>query len=127
MKQIHAPGAPNAIGPYCHAVAAGDLVFCSGQLALDPATMKLAGTDIEAQTIQVFKNISAVLDAAGLTLDAVVKTTVFLKSMADFPVLNRVYQEQFKEHKPARTTVEVARLPMDALVEIECIAARGER
>ncbi|MFH1156751.1 MAG: RidA family protein [Pseudomonadota bacterium] len=122
MKQIHSKTAPAAIGPYCHGIITGNLMFCSGQTPLDPVTMKLVGGDIEAQTRQVFENISAVLEAAGLTLDAVVKTTVFLRNMADFPKMNGVYQEHFKEHRPARSTVEVSGLPMGAMVEMECIA-----
>jgi 2-iminobutanoate/2-iminopropanoate deaminase len=122
MKAVVSEKAPAAIGPYCHAVVTGGLVFCSGQLGLDPLTMKLAGTDIETQTRQVFKNLSAVLESAGTGLRAVVKTTVFIKNMTEFPKLNSVYQEHFPNHRPARSTVEVARLPMDGLVEIECVA-----
>lgn len=123
MKQINAPQAPNAIGPYCHAVVVGSLMFCSGQIPLDPSTMKLVGSDIDAQTRQVFSNIKAVLSSQGRALNHVVKSTVFLKSMDDFAGMNKVYQEAFGDHKPARSAVQVAKLPMDALVEIECIVS----
>jgi len=124
MKNITTDAAPAAIGPYSQALEHGGLVFCSGQIALDPTTAAMVGDDIATQTEQVFKNVRAVLEAANLSLSNVVKTTVFLGSMDDFPEMNRVYAEVFGEHKPARSTVEVAKLPKDARVEIECIAAR---
>ena len=125
MKTIATSHAPAAIGPYSQAQDLGDLVFCSGQIPLDPATMQLVGPGIEAQTRQVFTNMTAVLAAAGLSLTHVVKTTVFLQSMDEFKAMNAVYAECFGDHAPARSTVEVAKLPLDARVEIECIAARA--
>ncbi len=122
MKLINADKAPAAIGPYCHAVVAGSLVFCSGQLGLDPDTMEFTGDSVEVQTGQVMENIKIVLEKAGTTMDKIIKTTVFLKNMNDFPAMNRVYEKNLAGHKPARAAVEVSRLPKDALVEIECIA-----
>ncbi|HHS14058.1 MAG TPA: RidA family protein [bacterium] len=116
--------APSAIGPYSQAVRirAGDLIFTAGQLPMDPKSGSLIDGDIEAQTVRVLENIKAVLEAAGSGLDQVVKTTVFLKSMDDFPRMNTVYGTFFKENPPARSAVEVSRLPRDARIEIECIA-----
>lgn len=114
--------APGAIGPYSQAVKAGGMVFCSGQIPIDPATGAFVSEDIAAQTRQVLVNLSAVLDAAGSSLGEVVKTTVFLADMEDFAAMNAVYAEFFNENKPARATVQAARLPKDARVEIECIA-----
>ncbi|MFI5336542.1 MAG: RidA family protein [Opitutales bacterium] len=125
MKIISAPQAPAAIGPYSHAIEAGPFLFCSGQIPLDPATGKLVADDIEAQTRQVFANIKAVLGAAGLNLNHVVKSTVFLKDMADFGKVNPLYEAAFAPHKPARSTIQVAKLPADARIEIEVIACRG--
>jgi len=122
MEIIKTTDAPKAIGPYSQAVTAGDLVFCSGQIPLDPATMTLVGDTVAEQTTQVLKNLAEVLKAAGSGLGKVVKTTVFLKDMNDFVDMNNVYAEFFGDHKPARATVEVARLPKDVLVEIECTA-----
>ncbi|SPD73442.1 Enamine/imine deaminase [uncultured Desulfobacterium sp.] len=123
MDTITSENAPAAVGPYSQAIRAGDFLFCSGQIGLDPHTKMLAGKDIRAQTVQVFKNIRAVLNAAGLDLKDTVKTTVFLKSMDDFPIVNDIYGREMGGHRPARSTVEVARLPLNALIEIECIAA----
>lgn len=125
MKPIHAPAAPAAIGPYAHAIAAGPFVFCSGQTPIDPATGKLLAGDIEAQTRRVLDNLAAVLAAAGLTLQDVAKTTVFLKDMGDFARMNAVYAAAFAPHKPARSTIQVAQNPLDARIEIECIACRA--
>ena len=125
MRIISTTDAPQAIGPYSQAVSAGDMVFCSGQVPLDPQTMKLIDGDIAAQTRQVFSNLSAVLTAAGLSLQEVVKTTVFLQDMGDFPEMNAVYKECFGSHKPARATIEVAKLPLGAGVEIEATAVRS--
>jgi 2-iminobutanoate/2-iminopropanoate deaminase len=122
MEIIKTNQAPKAIGPYSQAVAAGNLVFCSGQIPLDPVTMTLVGDTVAEQTTQVLKNLAEVLNAAGSCLDKVVKTTVFLKDMNDFVEMNKVYAEFFGDQKPARATVEVARLPKDVSVEIECIA-----
>jgi len=124
METIKTTSAPAAIGPYSQAKAIEGLVFCSGQVPLYPATMKLVDGGIEAQTRQVLRNVQAVLDAAGLGLANVVKTTVFLQDMTEFAAMNTVYGECFGDHAPARSTVEVAKLPLGAKVEIECIAAR---
>lgn len=119
-----AEGAPAAIGPYSHgAVCDGMPVFLSGQIALDTAGMFLGGSAAE-QTTAVFRNIRAVLAAQGLTLNDVVKTTVYLTNMGDFREMNAVYGSEFGDHRPARTTVEVSRLPKDAIVEIEVIACK---
>lgn len=123
MKQIIATThAPKAIGPYSQAVAWNGLVFLSGQIPVEPSTGRLVEGDIAAQTEQVLTNLQAVLLAAGSSLDRVVKTTVFLKDMADFPRMNEVYAKFFPEDPPARSTVEAARLPRDVHVEIDCIA-----
>jgi len=122
MKQIYAKNAPAAIGPYCHAIVHGNMVFCSGQIPLDPETMEIVGTHIEEQTARVMKNIEIVLSKVGTSLDKIVKTTIFLNTMDDFTGMNRVYEEYLAGHKPARSAFEVGRLPKDALVEIECIA-----
>ena len=122
MDIITSDNAPAAMGPYSQAVRAGDFLFCSGQIGIDPHTKKLAGDDIKTQTVQVFRNIRAVLNAADLNLKDIAKTTIFLKSIDDFPVVNDIYGMEFGSHKPARSTVEAARLPLNALIEIECIA-----
>ena len=122
MKALHADDAPQAIGPYCHAMKAAGLMFCSGQTPLDPSTMELVGTTIEEQTARVLENLNIVLQAEGLTLQDVVKTTVFLKDMADFQGMNTVYEAAFEGHQPSRTTIAVKQNPLDALVEIECVA-----
>ncbi|MCW8850219.1 MAG: RidA family protein [Melioribacteraceae bacterium] len=122
MDAIYIKGAPKAIGPYCHAMKVGSLLFCSGQTPLDPLTMELVGSNIEEQTEQVLNNISVVLRGVGLSLRNIVKTTVYLKDMQDFQGMNKAYEEIFNGHKPARTTIAVKQNPLDALVEIECIA-----
>ena len=116
--------APEAIGPYSQGVIveSSRLVFTAMQIPLDPTTNHLVEGDIEVQTIRVIENIKAVLEAAGIGLDTVVKTTVFLKEMDDFSVMNRIYGKYFEENPPARSAVEVARLPKDALIGMECIA-----
>ncbi len=119
---VRTDGAPAPVGPYSQAVVVGDLVFAAGQIALVPGTKELAGDDIRAQTRQVLENLKAVLEAAGSGLDKAVKTTVFLKNVDDFAAMNEVYGEYFAKEPPARSAVEVARLPFGALVEIECIA-----
>ena len=116
---------PKAIGPYSQAIKANGLVFLSGQIPLDPATQQLITGDVAAQTERVLQNIAAVLDAAGTSLARVVKTTVFLKNMNDFAAMNEVYGRHFAAEPPARSTVEVARLPKDVLVEIDVIALKG--
>ena len=122
MEAINVQEAPDAIGPYCHAMKAGNLLFCSGQTPLDPDTMKLVGTTIEEQTKRVLINLSIVLGEVGLSLNNVVKTTVYLKNMSDFQGMNKVYEEIFHGHKPSRTTISIKQNPLDALVEIECVA-----
>lgn len=114
--------APKAIGPYCHAMQTGNLVFCSGQTPLDPKTNKLVGKDIQEQTTRVLQNLNLVLSGLGLSLQNIVKTTVFLKDMADFQGMNEIYAQMFEGHRPARTTIAIKQNPLDALVEIECIA-----
>ncbi len=124
-KEILTKEAPAPIGPYSQAIDAGSFVFCSGQIPLDPNSGEIIGTgDVEAQTRQVMKNIAAVLKQAGADFNKVVKTTIFLKNMGDFPKVNSIYGEFFQAPYPARSTVEVARLPKDVLVEIEVIIAR---
>ena len=123
MKEtISASGAPAAIGPYSHAVRVGQLLFTSGQIALDPSTGKLAGESIQCQTEQVLKNLESVLATAGLTIEHVVKTTIFLTDLADFATVNAIYGARFPAEPPARSCVQVAGLPAGAKVEIELIA-----
>lgn len=122
MQTVHTSRAPAAIGPYSQAVVAGGFVFTSGQIALNPATGVLVGADAAAQARQVFANLAAVLQASGCGFAEVVKTTVYLADMNDFAAVNAVYAEAFGEHKPARSTVQAARLPKDARVEVDCIA-----
>ena len=122
MKIISTKDAPAAIGPYSQAVRAGNLLFTSGQIALDANGQLVAG-GIEEQTHQVFRNLQAILREAGASLNDVVKATVFLKDMNQFGIVNEIYASYFGEHKPARSTVEVSRLPKDVLVEIELICA----
>ncbi len=114
--------APGAIGPYSQAVKAGNMVFCSGQIPIDPTTGEFVSNNVAEQTHQVLINLSAVLEAAGTSLSNVVKTTVFLADMNDFTAMNEIYAEFFSDNKPARATVQAARLPRDARVEIDCIA-----
>ncbi len=122
---IHTENAPAAVGPYSQAIRMGDLILTSGQIPLDPATGALVEGDIAAQTHQVFRNIGAVLEAAGLTFSNVLKTTVFLADIADFNAVNEVYAGYFKQPYPARSAVQVAALPKGARVEIECICSDG--
>lgn len=121
-KVVHTTQAPEAIGPYSQAVVAGDMVYTSGQIAIDPSCGEVKAATIEEQTEQVMKNLKAVLEAAGSSLEKAVKTTCFLKSMADFAAFNEVYARYFTG-KPARSCVAVAALPKDVLVEVEVIAA----
>ena len=118
--------APAPVGPYSQAVVAGGFVFASGQAALDPETGKLIGKDVAEQTERVLRNLRAVLEAAGSGLDRVVKSNVYLADMNDFAAMNEAYGRFFPERPPSRTTVQAARLPLDALVEIEMIALAGE-
>ena len=122
MEPINVKNAPDAIGPYCHAMKTGNLVFCSGQTPLDPDTMKLVGMSINKQTERVLINLTIVLAEVGLSLKDIVKTTVYLKNMSDFQGMNEIYEKMFNGHKPSRTTISVKQNPLDALVEIECIA-----
>jgi 2-iminobutanoate/2-iminopropanoate deaminase len=121
---IVAEKAPKALGPYSVAIQTDGFVFCSGQLGLDPATGELVAAEVEAQTRQALTNLKHVLEAAGSNLEKVVKTTVFLKDMADFPKMNAVYGEFFSANPPARSTVAVAGLPKGGMVEIEVVALR---
>jgi len=121
-KVVQTEKAPKAIGPYSQAIRTDAMVFTAGQIALDPATMELIPGGVEEQTRQVLTNLSHVLEAAGSSLGHVVKTTVFLKDMADFPKMNAVYSEFFAENPPARSTIAVAGLPKGGLVEIEAVA-----
>ena len=124
MKQsLSPPGAPKAIGPYSSALRAGQLFFVSGQVPFDPATGRMVEGDFAAQTLRVLQNIGALLEAGGLSYHQVVRTTVFLADMDDFAVMNDVYRTFFKEPFPARSTVQAARLPRDARIEIDAIAS----
>ncbi|MEW5928185.1 MAG: RidA family protein [Gemmatimonadota bacterium] len=125
LEKVQTGGAPAAIGPYSQAIVHGGLVYTAGQIPLDPASMQMVEGDVAAQTERVMQNLSAVLEAAGASLGAVIKTTVFLSDMNDFAATNEVYGRWFGGHAPARSTVQVARLPRDARVEIECIAVAG--
>ncbi|GAB7080995.1 RidA family protein [Megalodesulfovibrio paquesii] len=124
MQFLHTDKAPKAIGPYSQSVVAGGFLFMSGQIPLIPGTTELAGTDIESQTRQVLANIAAVLESAGCTPADVIQSRVFLADLKDFQAMNALYATFFGEHKPVRTTVQVAGLPMGALVEIECLAEK---
>lgn len=121
-KSIFTEKAPKAIGPYSQAISSGNMIFTSGQLGIDPETGDFVKGTIQDETRQALNNLKAVLEAAGATLNDVVKTTVFIKDMNQFSLINEVYSEFFNEHKPARSCVEVARLPKDGNVEIEAIA-----
>ena len=121
---IIAPKAPKAIGPYSVAIETDGFLFCSGQTGIDPATGELVSPDLEAQTRQVLTNLKSVLEAAGSSLEQVVKTTVFLREMADFPKMNAIYAEFFPSNPPARSTIAVAGLPKGGVVEIEAIAVK---
>lgn len=121
-KSIFTEKAPKAIGPYSQAISSGNMIFTSGQLGIEPETGDFVKGTIQDETRQALNNLKAVLEAAGATLNDVVKTTVFIKDMNQFSLINEVYSEFFNEHKPARSCVEVARLPKDGNVEIEAIA-----
>lgn len=121
MKVVHTKNAPEAIGPYSQGLIVNNMFYSSGQIPLKPDGQMVDG-DVQAQTHQVFANLKAVLEEAGSSLEKVVKATVFIKNMDEFPLINEVYGTYFSDHKPARSTVEVARLPKNALVEIEVIA-----
>ncbi|MEF9935272.1 MAG: RidA family protein [Clostridium sp.] len=121
-KIINTSNAPAAIGPYSQAVKVGDMLFTSGQIPLDPATGELVNSNIEEATRRALDNLKAIVEAGGSSLDKVIKTTVFLKDMDDFVVVNGIYAEYFTVEMPARSAVQVARLPKDSLIEIEAIA-----
>lgn len=123
LAPVTSASAPAAIGPYSQAVQVGNLLFCSGQIALDPKTMQMVGTTAAEQADQVLKNLAEVLKAGGASLAHVARTTIYLVSMADFAAVNEVYGRHFGDHKPARATVAVKELPKAGLVEIDCIAA----
>lgn len=123
LERVQTDSAPAAIGPYSQAMKLNDLVFTAGQIPLDPGSMELVGgDDVAAQTGQVMENLRAILEASGAGLETVLKTTVFLVDMGDFAAMNEVYGRFFQDHRPARSTVEVSRLPKDARVEIDAIA-----
>jgi 2-iminobutanoate/2-iminopropanoate deaminase len=122
LRPVHSAGAPQAIGPYSQAIAANGFLFTAGQIALDPATMEVVAGDVAAQTRRVLANLDAVLSEAGCRWGDVVKTTVFLRTMDDFAAMNAVYAEHLGDAKPARSTVAVAGLPRNVLVEIELVA-----
>jgi 2-iminobutanoate/2-iminopropanoate deaminase len=125
IQTVSTEKAPKALGPYSQALRAGGFIWCSGQIPINPATNAIEATTIEDQTRQAISNLKNVLEAAGSSLSNVVKTTVFIKDMNDFAALNGVYAEMFGDTKPARSCVEVARLPKDVKVEIECVAVEG--
>ena len=122
IKRVETPNAPAAIGPYSQGIIANGFVYTAGQIPLDPATGELVQGDIATQTKRVMESLKAILEQAGASLQTVVKTTVFLKSMDDFAAMNTVYAEYFGDHKPARSTVQAAKLPRDVNVEIEAVA-----
>ena len=124
LKVVQTDRAPKAIGPYSQAIVSGDLIFCAGQVALDPKSGELVSGDIREQTRRVIDNLAAVLAAAGSGLDRVTKTTVFLTDFAEFAAMNEVYAERFGAHRPARSTVQISTLPRGARIEVECIAVR---
>ena len=124
-KQIKTANAPQAIGPYSQGIVIEKLIFTSGQIAINPKTNTLTEGGVIEQTIQVFENLRAILDSEGSNFDNIVKTSIFLKHMSDFNVLNQIYAEYFKEPYPARSCLEVSNLPKDALVEIEVIAYKN--
>ncbi len=122
MQIISTPNAPAAVGPYSQAVRTGNLLFCSGQIPINPASGKIEATEVEGQATQVLANVKALLGGAGLEMNNVVKATMFLQDMGDFAKVNVLYEAAFAGHKPARSTIQVAKLPLGSLVEIEVIA-----
>jgi 2-iminobutanoate/2-iminopropanoate deaminase len=122
MNAIVTDKAPSAIGPYSQGMKTGNIIFFSGQLGIDPSTGKIAAEDVKSQAIQVLKNVKGLLESQGLTMNSVIKATMFLADMNDFKEVNAIYETAFGSHRPARSTIQVARLPLDARVEIECIA-----
>lgn len=125
LEPVSTAAAPAAIGPYSQAIKTGGMVYCSGQIALDPASGQMVGATAAEQTVRVLDNLAAVLQAAGSGFDRVVRTTIFLVSMADFAAVNEAYGRRFAAHKPARATVAVKELPKGGLVEIDCIAVQS--
>ncbi|MGD8277323.1 MAG: RidA family protein [Gemmatimonadota bacterium] len=125
IGRVQTASAPAAIGPYSQGIRIGELVFTAGQIPLDPATMEMVGSTIAEQTDRVMRNLQAILEEAGASLGSVVKTTVYLADMGEFAAMNEVYARWFGEHKPARATVQVGRLPKDAKVEIDAVARIG--
>jgi len=126
LSLIVTSDAPSAIGPYSQGIVYGDLIFTAGQIPLDPESMTVVDGGIEEQAERVMANLAGVVTAAGSSLGQVIKTTCFLADLGDFPTFNAVYARWFGDHKPARSTVQVAKLPLGVLVEVECIARRGE-
>ena len=124
LEQIATDRAPKAIGPYSQAIRSGDLIFCAGQVGLDPATGEAVQGDVKAQTARILDNLAGVLAAAGSDLAHVLKTTVFLTDMGDFAAMNEIYAQKFGDHRPARSTIGIAALPRGLRVEIECIATK---
>jgi 2-iminobutanoate/2-iminopropanoate deaminase len=125
IERVETGSAPAAIGPYSQGMKVGGLIFTAGQIPLDPATMQMVGETIAEQTDRVMRNLQAILETAGASLASVVKTTVYLADMGEFAAMNEVYARWFGEHKPARSTVQVGRLPKDAKVEIDAVARIG--
>ena len=125
LKEIRTGDAPAPVGPYSQAIAVDRFVFCSGQVALDPKSGNMVGKTAEEQAVQVMDNMKNVLSAAGCSLHDIIKTTIFLKDLSSFAAVNAIYEKKLEGHKPARSTVEVSRLPKEALVEIECIALKN--
>jgi 2-iminobutanoate/2-iminopropanoate deaminase len=123
LEPVLSPNAPAPIGPYSQAIRTRDFLFCSGQIALDPSTGEMNNATVDDETRQVMKNMHAVLAAAGATFANIAKTTIFLTNMADFAAVNKIYEEMLGTSRPARSTVQVAALPKNARVEIECVAA----
>jgi len=124
LEKIATDRAPKAIGPYSQAIRSGDLIFCAGQVGLDPATGEAVQGDVKAQTARILDNLAGVLAAAGSDLAHVLKTTVFLTDMGDFAAMNEIYAQKFGDHRPARSTIGIAALPRGLRVEIECIATK---
>lgn len=122
LKMVYTNKAPEPIGPYSQAIKFGNFIFTSGQIALDASTNQLIEGDVKQQAVKVFENLKAVLISGGSSLDKVVKTTIFLKDMNDFKVVNEIYSTYFGNSRPARSTIEVSRLPKDVLIEVDCIA-----
>lgn len=127
LVSIHSDQAPKAVGAYSQAIALGGMLFTSGQIGLNPLSGQMVADDVAAQAQQVVRNLTAVIEAAGGSLDHIVKVTIFLENMADFPVVNQIYADWLGEHRPARSTVAVAALPLAAKVEMDCIVSLDGR